>query len=182
MSRALLTPGSCRRSRSSRRDGGLRHMLTVLDGHSRAEWPVALIDLLTGWAIRVTVTFFAAHCAYVFRTFKVRRRLVRPITTCRTRSRWASLFIMTNFFAECTDCAQYLGAVVLIVPLWIQSAFASRALVLRACEAARVSMVRAAACFASWITFTRGMAGFTACVAHSVRTRASFLAMPRLRA
>jgi hypothetical protein len=25
---------------------GLRHMLTVLDGHSRAEWPVALIDWL----------------------------------------------------------------------------------------------------------------------------------------
>ena len=119
-------------------------MLTVLDGHSRAElleWPVALIDLLTGWAIRVIVTFFAARCAYVFRTFKVRRRLVRPITTCRTRSRWASLFVMTNFFAECTDCAQYLGAVVLIVPLWIQRAFASRTLVLRACEAARVSVV-----------------------------------------
>ena len=32
-------------------------MLTVLDGHSRAEWPVALIDLLTGWAIRVTDLF-----------------------------------------------------------------------------------------------------------------------------
>ena len=115
-------------------------MLTVLDGHSRAEWPVALIDLLTGGAIRVIVTFFAAYCAYVFRTFKVRRRLVRPITTCRTRSRWASLFIMTNFFAACTDCAQYLGAVVLIVPLWIQRAFAFRALVFRACEAARVSV------------------------------------------
>ena len=114
-------------------------MLTVLDGHSRAEWPVALIDLLTGWAIRVIVTFFAARCAYVFRTFKVRRRLVRPITTCRTRSRWASLFVMTNFFAECTDCAQY--AVVLIVPLWIQRAFALRALVFRAFEAARVSVV-----------------------------------------
>ena len=116
-------------------------MLTVLDGHSRAEWPVALIDLLTGGAIRVIVTFFAACCAYVFRTFKVRRRLVRPITTCRTRSRWASLFVMTNFFAECTDCALYLGAVVLIVPLWIQRAFAFCALVLRACEAARVSVV-----------------------------------------
>ena len=32
-------------------------MLTVLDGHSRAEWPVALIDLLTGWAIRVIDLF-----------------------------------------------------------------------------------------------------------------------------
>ena len=116
-------------------------MLTVLDGHSRAEWPVALIDLLTGWAIRVIVTLFAARCAYVFRTFKVRRNLVCPITTCRTRSRWASLFVMTNFFAERTDFAQYLGAVVLIVPLWIQRAFAFRALVLRACEAARVSVV-----------------------------------------
>jgi hypothetical protein len=31
-------------------------------------------------------------------------------------------------------------------------------------------------------TFTRGMAGCTACVAHSVWTRAYFLAMPRLRA
>ncbi len=91
-------------------------MLTVLDGHSRAEWPVARIDLLTGGAIRVIVTFFAAYCAYVFRTFKVRRRLVRPITTCRTRSRWASLFVMTNFFAECTDCALYLGAVILLCP------------------------------------------------------------------
>ena len=28
------------------RHGGLRHMLTVLDGRSRAEWPVALIDWL----------------------------------------------------------------------------------------------------------------------------------------
>ena len=56
-------------------------MLTVLDGHSRAEWPVALIDLLTGWAIRVIVTFFAARCAYVFGTFKMRRRLVCSITT-----------------------------------------------------------------------------------------------------
>ena len=116
-------------------------MLTVLDGHSHAEWPVAVIDLLTGWAIRVIVTFFAARCAYVFRTFKVRRRLVCPITTCRTRSRWASLFVMTNFFAERTDFAQYLGAVVLIVPLWIQRTFAFRAIVLRACEAARVSVV-----------------------------------------
>ena len=129
---------------------------------------------LASWTVRAIVTLFAARCAYVFRTFKVRRRLVRSITTCRTRSRWASLFIMTNFFAECTDCAQYLGAVVLIVPFWIQRACASRTLVFRACEAARVSMVRAAACFASWITFARGMAGFTACVAHSVRTRASF--------
>ncbi len=34
-----------------------------------------------------------------------------------------------------------LGAVVLIVPLWIQRAFAFCALVLRACEAAGVSMV-----------------------------------------
>ena len=31
-------------------------------------------------------------------------------------------------------------------------------------------------------TFTRGMAGCTACAAHSVRTRAYFLAMPWLRA
>ena len=97
--------------------------------------------LLTGWAIRVIVTLFAARCAYVFRTFKVRRNLVCSITTCRTRSRWASLFVMTNFFAERTDFAQYLGAVVLIVPLWIQRAFAFRALVFRACEAARVSVV-----------------------------------------
>ena len=97
--------------------------------------------LLTGWATRVIVTLFAARCAYVFRTFKVRRNLVCPITTCRTRSRWASFFVMTNFFAERTDFAQYLGAVVLIVPLWIQRAFAFRALVFRACEAARVSVV-----------------------------------------
>jgi hypothetical protein len=34
-----------------------------------------------------------------------------------------------------------LGAVVLIVPFWIQCAFAFRTCVLRACEAARVSMV-----------------------------------------
>jgi len=87
------------------------------------------------------VTLFAARRAYVFRTFKVRRRPMRSITTCRTRSRWASLFVMTDFFAECTDGAQYLRAVVLIVPFWIQRAFAFRALVLRACEAARVSVV-----------------------------------------
>ena len=116
-------------------------MLTVLDGHSRAEWPVALVDLLTGGAIRVIVTFFAAYCAYVFRTFKVRRRLVRPITTCRTRSCWASLFVMTNFFAECTDCALYLGAVVLIVPFWIQRALAFRTLVLRAFEAPSILVI-----------------------------------------
>ena len=48
---------------------------------------------------------------------------------------------MTNFFAERTDFAQYLGAVVLIVPLWIQRALALRALVFRAFEAARVSVV-----------------------------------------
>ena len=56
-------------------------------------------------------------------------------------------FIMTNFFAERTDCAQYLGAVVLIVPFGIQRAFAFRTLVLRAFEAARVSVIGAAACF-----------------------------------
>ena len=54
---------------------------------------------------------------------------------------------MTNFFAESTDCAQYLWAVVLIVPFWIQRAFAFRTLVLRAFEAARVSVIGAAACF-----------------------------------
>ena len=97
--------------------------------------------LLTGWAIRVIVTFFAARRAYMFRTFKVRRRLVRSITTCRTRSRWASLFVVTNLFAECTDCAQYLRAVVLIVPFRIQRAFAFRALVLRAFEASSVSVL-----------------------------------------
>ena len=88
---------------------------------------------------------------------------------------------MTNFFAERTDCAQYLGAVVLIVPFWIQRAFAFRTLVLRAFEAPRILVIGTAACFTSWITFARGMAGFTACVAHSVRTRGALLAMPRLR-
>ena len=137
---------------------------------------------LASWTVRTIVTLFAARCAYVFGTVKVHRRLVRSITTCRTRSRRASLFIMTNFFAERTDCVQYLGAVVLIVPFWIQRAFAFRTLVLRAFEAPRILVIGTAACFASWITFARGMAGFTACVAHSVRTRAYFLAMPRLRA
>ena len=130
---------------------------------------------------------------------------------------------MTNFFAERTDCVQYLGAVVLIVPFWIQRAFAFRTLVLRAFEAPRILVIGTAACFTSWFrtlclavamflatfahfvdssvvlhlrffgarvayadsfgwTFARGMAGFTACVAHSVRTRTYFLAMPRLRA
>ena len=137
---------------------------------------------LSSWTIRAIVTLFAARCAFVFGTLKVHRRLVRSITTCRTRSCWASLFIMTNFFAECTDCAQYLWAIILIVPFWIQRAFAFRTLVLRAFEAPRILVIGTAACFASWITFARGMAGFTACVAHSVRTRASLLAMPRLRA
>ena len=96
---------------------------------------------LSSWAVRAIVTLLAARCAYVFGTFKVHRRLVRSITTCRTRSRWASLFIMTNFFAECTDCAQYLRAIVLIVPFWIQRAFAFRTLVLRTFEAPSILVI-----------------------------------------
>ena len=96
---------------------------------------------LSSWTVRAIVTLFAARCAYVFGTLQVHRRLVRSITTCGTRLGWASLFIMTNFFAESTDCAQYLWAVVLIVPFWIQRALAFRTLVLRSCEADRVSMV-----------------------------------------
>ena len=56
---------------------------------------------------------------------------------------------MTSFFAERTDCAQYLGAVVLIVPFGIQRAFAFRTRVLRAFEASSVSVIGAAACLAS---------------------------------
>ena len=48
---------------------------------------------------------------------------------------------MTNFFAECTDCAQYLRAIVLIVPFWIQRALAFRTLVLRACEVASILVI-----------------------------------------
>jgi hypothetical protein len=48
---------------------------------------------------------------------------------------------MTNFFAECTDCAQYLWAVILIVPFWIQRAFAFRTLVLRAFEAPSILVI-----------------------------------------
>jgi hypothetical protein len=40
-----------------------------------------------------------------------------------------------------TDCAQYLGAVVLLVPFWIQRAFAFRTLVLRAFEAPGVLVI-----------------------------------------
>ena len=54
---------------------------------------------------------------------------------------------MTNFSAERTDCAQYLGAVVSIVPFWIQRAFAFRTLVFRAFEAPRILVIGTAACF-----------------------------------
>ena len=96
---------------------------------------------LSSWTIRAIVTLFAACCAYVFGTLKVHRGLVRSITTCRTRLGWASLFIMTNFFAESADCAQYLWAVVLIVPFWIQRALALRTLVLRPFEAPRILVI-----------------------------------------
>ena len=124
---------------------------------------------LACWTVRAIVTFFATHRAYVFRALKVRRRLVRSITACRTRSRWASLFIMPNFFAKSTDCAQYLGAVVLLVPFWIQRAFAFRTLVLRAFEAPSVLVISAAACFASWFgTLYLVVAMFLATFAHFV--------------
>jgi hypothetical protein len=124
---------------------------------------------LSSRTIRAIVTLFAARCAYVFGTLKVHRRLVRSISTCRTRSCWASRFIMTNFFAECTDCAQYLWAVVLIVPFWIQRALAFRTLVLRAFEAPSILVIGAAACFASWFrTMCLVVAMFLATFAHFV--------------
>jgi hypothetical protein len=76
---------------------------------------------------------------------------------------------MTNFFAQRTDCAQYLGTVVLIVPFWIQRAFAFRTLVLRAFEASSVSLIGVAACLASWFrTLCLVVAVFLATFAHFV--------------